>query len=344
MANGCAIWHPDFYHGHGAKPPFFEGWYFKLVTPDQNRAYAVIPGVFLGRDSDRGKGTASSHAFVQTLDGLTGHTTYHQYPLESFQADPRAFDLWIGPNHFRADTISLDIHTPERQMQGELHFSGLTPWPASLASPGIMGWYAFVPFMECYHGVVSLDHRIAGQLTIDGAEVDFNGGRGYIEKDWGQAFPRAWIWTQSNHFEIPGTSLTASVATIPWLGSTFRGFIVGLWHESRLYRFATYTGAAIERLHLTDDHVSLHVRGKPTGRERKYHRLEIVAWRTEGGLLHSPERVAMLPRVLESLTARLEVRLLGVGVRGETVLFEGAGHRAGLEIVGQLAEIVDSTC
>ena len=23
-----------------------------------------------------------------------------------------------------------------------------------------MGWYAWVPFMECYHGVLSLDHTI----------------------------------------------------------------------------------------------------------------------------------------------------------------------------------------
>jgi tocopherol cyclase len=365
MANWRATWNPDLYHGHGAKPPFFEGWYFKLVTAasrsgdgHQEKAFAVIPGVFLGRDSGLGEGAASSHAFVQTLDGLTGHSTYHRYPLESFSASRREFDIRVGPNRFRADRMILDIRTAERQMQGEVSFAGLTPWPVSVTSPGIMGWYALVPFMECYHGVVSLDHEINGRLTIDGEIVDFTGGRGYIEKDWGQAFPRAWIWMQSNHFEgtgasphdgastshrnNAGTALTASVATIPWLGGAFRGFIVGLWHGGRLYRFATYTGAFLERLEVADDRVTFRVRSQPKGRERSCYRLEVVALRGEGGLLHSPERVAMLQRVLESLTARVEVRLTSVCTQGETLLFEGSGRHAGLEIVGRLEDDVDS--
>ena len=35
--------------------------------------------------------------------------------------------------------------------------------------------------------------------------------RGYIEKDWGKAFPHSWLWLQTNHFTQPGTSLSASV-------------------------------------------------------------------------------------------------------------------------------------
>ncbi len=202
-----------------------------------------------------------------------------------------------------------------------------------------MGWYTFVPFMECYHGVLSLDHRVDGSLTVDGQQLDFAGGRGYIEKDWGQAFPKAWIWTQSNHFAgATGTSLTASVAIIPWLRGAFPGFIAGLWHGGLLYRFATYSGAAIERLELTDTHVTWHMVGR-AGAAHARHRLEIVAWRAEGGLLHSPERSAMLQRVLESLTARLDVRLLALDRGREQVIFEGTGQHAGLEIVGPIDEI-----
>ncbi len=106
-----------------------------------------------------------------------------------------------------------------------------------------MGPYSFAPFMECYHGVLSFDHDMNGTLIMNGESVNFDGGRGYIEKDWGRAFPRAWVWGQSNHFDHPGTSITISVATIPWLRTSFRGFIIGLWHDRKLYRFATYTGA-----------------------------------------------------------------------------------------------------
>ena len=47
----------------------------------------------------------------------------------------------------------------------------------------------------------------------------------------------------------------------------------------------------------------------------------------------------MLQRVLESLTARLDVRLLSVEGGRERVIFEGTGRHAGLEIVGPIDEI-----
>ena len=329
-----SIWRPALYHGRGKQPPFFEGWYFKLVDASEQHRYAVIPGVFIGREP------GASHAFVQTLDGATGRTAYHRYPFEAFQAARDEFDIRIGPNRFRADRIELDIDRPEGRMAGELRFAGGAPWPVTLTSPGIMGPYTFAPFMECYHGVLSFDHSIAGSLSIDGAARDFTGGRGYIEKDWGPAVPKDWIWMQSNHFgeAAVGACLTASVAIIPWLRGAFPGFIVGLRHGGQLYRFATYTGAVIERLDLADTHVTWHMTGR-TGPRHTPHRLEIVAWRAEGGLLHSPERVVMLQRVLESLTARIDVRLLALTGGQEGVIFERTGRHAGLEIVGPIQEI-----
>ena len=118
-----------------------------------------------------------------------------------------------------------------------------------------MGWYAWVPGMECYHGVLSFDHALQGALTLNGKRMDFSGGRGYIEKDWGQSFPSAWVWFQSNHFKDARACITASVAIIPWQRRSFRGFIVGLWLEGKLHRFATYSGAQIESLEIFDDHV-----------------------------------------------------------------------------------------
>jgi tocopherol cyclase len=332
VPNLRGIWKPELYHGQNKRPPFFEGWYFKLVDGSEQHRYAVIPGVFISREP------GASHAFVQTLDGVTGRTAYHRYPFNAFQAARGEFDIRIGPNRFLTDRMELEMDQPEGQMRGELRFSGGSPWPVTLASPGIMGPYAFAPFMECYHGVLSFDHAISGRLTVDGGTFDFSGGRGYIEKDWGQAFPKAWIWTQSNHFDQPGACLTASVAIIPWLRGAFPGFIVGLWSKGQLYKFATYTSAVLERLDLEDTHVTWCLAGR-TGLHNTHHRLEIVAWRAEGGLLHSPERVAMLRRVLESLTARLDVRLLAVTGRRERVIFEGVGRHAGLEIVGPVDEI-----
>jgi tocopherol cyclase len=324
-----AIWQPAMYHGHGKRNGFFEGWYFKFVDAAEQHVQAVIPGVFLGHDR------STSHAFVQVLDGLSGHSTYHRYPLDQFAASDREFDLRVGPNHFRLDQIAIDIADPDRVLRGELHFDGLTPWPVTFVSPGIMGPYAFAPFMECYHGVLGFDHAVRGSLlTEGGATVNFDGGRGYIEKDWGQAFPQAWIWGQSNHFEQPGTSITISVATIPWLGKSFRGFIIGLWHNRQLYRFTKYNGSKITGLRLTDKYVTLQA-------VNKTHRLEIEAARSEGGLLHAPYRSDMLQRVTESLTAAIAVKL--IELKRERVIFAGTGRHAGLEINGEIEQIIDQT-
>ena len=54
--------HPAAYHGHGKRPPFFEGLYFKLVDRTGAHRYAVIPGIFLSDDP------VQHHAFVQVLD------------------------------------------------------------------------------------------------------------------------------------------------------------------------------------------------------------------------------------------------------------------------------------
>ena len=311
--------HPAWFQGYRTKPPYFEGWYFKLIDAAERHRYAIIAGVFRGKDD--------GHAFVQVLDGVTGQVTYHRYPVEAFRAESQAFDVCVGPNRFTEEQITLELESPEQTVMGRLRFADLTPWPVTLFSPGIMGWYAWVPWMECYHGVLSFNHEISGALTIDGRQVDFHAGRGYTEKDWGRSFPAAWVWLQSNHFEQAATSLTASIAIIPWLGGSFRGFIIGLWHEGRLYRFATYTGAQVAKLAVEATHVNWSVR------DRRY-RLEIDAYRessVQAGVLRGPTGLDMDGRVPESLQATVAVRLARVA--DGHVLFAGTGRCAGLEIV-----------
>ncbi len=316
------VLHPDNYHGHGKAPPFFEGWYYKLVSADETRRYAVIPGVILGE---------KGHAFVQVLNGSTGESAYQAFPLESFSSSQETFEVRIGPNQFNRESICLQIELDSGSILGELRFKDLHPWPVSLRSPGIMGWYAWVPYMECYHGVVSLDHRIEGRLEIDGERVDFDQGNGYIEKDWGKSFPSGYVWFQSNHFEKPGTCITGSVAIIPWLKSSFRGFIVGLWHANRLYRFATYTGAKLEKLEIDDEGIHWVLQ------DRAY-RLEIRAERAHGGLILGPTRMEMGKRINETMQSSIAVRLSTV-TGGE--IFSGTGRNAGLEAHGELERLLN---
>jgi hypothetical protein len=133
------------------------------------------------------------------------------------------------------------------------------------------------------------------------------------------------------------------VARIPWLGTAFRGFIVGLLCDGALYRFASYTGAVIERLEVTEHQIFWEMSG-PVDHAgvRRPARLSLVAHRDEEGvdLLHAPMRTAMLQRVLESLTATVDVAL-SVELDGRPVeVFAGRGLHAGLELGGNLEEIL----
>ena len=264
---------------------------------------------------------------------MTGRATYHQYPVEDFQASEEIFDVWVGENHFRKNCLSLNIDDDELKISGELQFEGGEGWPVTLASPGVMGRYAWLPFMECYHGIVSFDHLIRGQLQVEGQPLDFTDGRGYMEKDWGQAFPSAYIWNQSNHFDTPGTCLTTSIAMIPSVGRTFRGFLGGFYHHRKLYKFTTYTGAKTEKLNLTDDHVYW------TLVDANY-RLEMIAERASGGLLKAPIRTEMHKRVDETMQSNVDVLLTEKHTR--KTIFEGRGRNAGLEVHGDLDTLLNS--
>ena len=316
--------HPNRYHGFSKKPPYFEGWYYKLVSADVENRLAVIPGVYLAPDEE------NNHCFVQVFDSDEREVRYHRYPFTAFQASRDSFEVTIGPNFFTRDGITLAIDDEIGRLHGKLEFDDLNPWPVRTFSPGAMGWFAWVPMMECYHGVVSMDHRIHGQLRLDDQVLDFNSGRGYIEKDWGKQFPSAWIWGQSNHFDKPGVSLMLSVAVIPWVGRSFGGFIIGLLHEGVLHRFATYNRGKIEALSIEDTHVDLVVKN-PT------HRLRIRALRVEGGLLQAPTTAEMDRRIIETLNAQLEIQLEDLD---GMVLYSGTGRHAGLETVGDLDHLI----
>ncbi len=318
------ILHPDRYHGFTAKPPFFEGWYYKLVNADEGIRFAVIPGVYLAQDPNK------SHCFVQVFDSEADEVRFHRYPFEEFKASRDNFEIFVGPNTFSAEQIVLAIDDSLGTLTGSLSFIDPHPWPVRLTSPGAMGWFAWVPFMETYHGVVSMDHEIQGKLKFDDRLLDFAGGRGYIEKDWGKQFPSAWIWGQSNHFDQPGISLMMSVAVIPWLGRSFAGHVIGLLYDGEIHRFATYNRGSIEQLYIGDREVHLVV-------NNGVKRLRIRAERVDGGLFQAPSMIEMDRRIIETLNAKIEIQF---EILEGDVVYQGIGRHAGLETVGDINKLI----
>jgi len=193
--------------------------------------------------------------------------------------------------------------------------------------------------MECYHGVVSLGHDLSGGLEHNGRHIDLDGGRGYIEKDWGSAFPQGYVWVQSNHFDVPGASLVASTALIPWRRSTFRGDLVGLLlppdagAAAGLHRFTTYTRSTTDALSVTDDEVHWVMRSHDGWTLT----LDASTRGRGAGLLHAPVRTQMHQRVAETLGGRVHVVLADPG---GSVAFDDVGRAAGIEVHGAVDRLV----
>jgi len=320
------IWNPATYQGGRISRRYFEGWYFKQVDSEGRRALAVIPGVSYSED---GK---SKHAFVQIMSGK-GVVHYFTYPIEAFSCDSGdPFVIRIGENTFSKGGMQLRLQDGDVRVNGELRFGVWSPWPVSALSPGIMGWYRFVPAMETYHGVLSMDHEVLGAIDVDGDIIGFDGGRGYVEKDWGRSFPSSWIWAQSNHFGRPGVSVTVSVAKVPWMTGAFIGTIAGLLLDGTLYRFTTYTGAKLVCMDTQANAAHL------VFRDRRFE-LELVIEGRETLMLKAPVLGAMEGRDAESLGGTIEVTLRALRGGATSVVFEGTGRQAGVEVMNDLDEL-----
>jgi tocopherol cyclase len=315
----CTIFNPEVFQGRGKKHTYFEGWYFKVVDATEEKAYAFIPGIAMDEAGNR-------QSFIQVLDGKKRLSQYHKFDMSSFTAAQNVFTIAIGENQFTYDCISLKL--PD--IKGTLHFKDSVRWPSHWYSPGIMGPYSFVPFMECYHGIVSLDHAVFGQLEIKDEIIDFDNGRGYIEKDWGRSFPSAYVWMQSNHFTTPGISLKVSVAKIPWVGKSFTGFIAGLWIRDHLLRFTTYNRSSLRKLSIDSRKIELML-------TNNNYCLEIMVLRDSATSLASPIRGFMDGRIEESMSSIMEVTL--TDTRAGRIIFQECGRNAAVEVAGNIDEI-----
>lgn len=315
-----SFFNPEQFQGWGKTKKYFEGWYFKVVNADESKAFAFIPGIAMDEAGNK-------QAFIQVLDGKKKTAAYHRFEFSSFTPTEKKFQVDIDANSFSENHLGLDL--PD--VKGELNFSGNIPWPKPFYSPGIMGPYAFAPFMECYHGIVSMDHSINGQLIVNGENISFDNGRGYIEKDWGRSFPSAYFWMQSNHFSEPGISLKCSVAKIPWITKAFTGFIAGLWLHDKLYRFTTYNGTKLRKSFADEKQVELVL-------ENSKYRLEVLANRGESTTLASPIGGLMDGRIEESMTATIDVLLKEK--KSNTILLQNTGRNTGLEVAGSVREIM----
>ena len=315
---------PMIFQGRKKCSKYFEGWFFKLVSPDLKYSISVIPGIT--------KNTNDTHAFIQTIininDGSESRheTHYHKFPLDDFKYNDEPFSLKIGSNTFSCDGMEINLLNNMYTLYGKINFSVFTKIKTTPIFPNIMGYYAYLPFMECYHGIVSMSHNLEGYLLLNEKQIGFNHGKGYIEKDWGTSFPKEYVWFQSNNFKSSDASIMCSVAYIPFLGTSFQGFICNLTFKDQEYRFASYNHSKLTIVNYTENIIDIVI-------TKSKLRLELSAKMFDGGILKAPINGTMNNVIKEGLSGVVDVKLINQS--GE-ILFIGEGNCCGIELVKNL--------
>ena len=82
---------------------------FKLVTADESRAFAFIPGIAM---DENGK----QQSFIQVLDGKKRTAEYHKFDVKEFFSTLGKFEIEIAENYFSINDI-LPHWERQRQMQ-----------------------------------------------------------------------------------------------------------------------------------------------------------------------------------------------------------------------------------
>ena len=217
------------FHGKNTGSAFFEGWY--LRHQNGRDTLALIPAF---HKSSSGLPSAS-------LQVITDQNSWW-VPFDTcdFLARSDTFDVLLGQNRFCQKGVYLDIESDKLSLRGVLEYGHFTP-----PKYNMMGPFAFLPAMECRHGVLSFGHTVYGSVILNGRTIDFSSATGYIEKDWGRSFPNAYAWTQCNRFGDIPCSILLSVAIIPWFGLSFTGCIASVLYRGIEHRLATYLGARV---------------------------------------------------------------------------------------------------
>lgn len=322
--------HPERFQGTLNKNNYFEGWYFKIVSEDENHIYAIIPGIMLNKKEQ------SSHAFIQILDGIDVKYHFLKYPLESFTYEKIKFSVKVDDNFFSYDGLKLNIQNEKISIKGEIKISNQVPIPKKFLRPGIMGPFTYFPFMQTYHGIVSMNHQIDGSLVINEKEIDFSRGKGYIEKDWGRSFPKHWVWMQSNNFSVPNRSFMFSIAKVPYLGFNFNGFILSLWDRGEFFIMGTYTGAKVSEIDIGEHVASFTVENKNYLIEIQAKKAILEENRSDSAIMMTPQKGTMISKCIESMKSTLEIKIWKKHKRSDNeLLFSDIGKASGLEIMGK---------
>ncbi|QOR36528.1 hypothetical protein IMX26_06890 [Clostridium sp. 'deep sea'] len=270
---------------------YFEGWYYRLINPVSKKSLAFIPGISLGKDK---------HAFIQLLtsDGLID---YYRFPVNQFSYK-KPLTIKIADNFFNKKALEVNLNGVNK-ISGSLKLTDIQP-----LSFNLMGPFALLPNLPCYHGVISMQHKVNGTLKINN-EVSHWNNLGYIETDKGHSFPNGHIWLQCNSFRnCKNLSLSCAISEITIARRSIPVCYILIHHNNKRYYFTTWLGAKTKHIIYKNNNLNLII--KQRNHDLKINILMPQNYLKEKNLLVSPSQGSMVSHVNEILNANIHLTYL----------------------------------
>lgn len=196
---------------------YFEGWYFRFTN---NVNYAFIFAIT--------NNTEDPHAFIQVFNENMEECNYKRFDLSLFHFTND--EVHIGENLLSLQQVKIHID----DFNLDLAFD-----KTELLEKSSMGYLSKAP-LDCFQEVIMLGGHASGMLNNQ--EVD---GTIYIEKTYGNKFPKRWIWLQSNHSKND-SSISFSVGYIPFFKLLVKGWLLVLKTEKFDLSFHSLDGSSLK--------------------------------------------------------------------------------------------------
>ncbi len=226
------------YRGKDKQKNYFEGWYIRLLDiNNNNKSYAIIFGItFYEKDP---------HAFIQIINNQTKQANYLRFNIKDFSYDDKSITIKgniLSPSKLilKTDELTIDVTNEEFEL---VKRKGVIR--------SIMGFFKYLPLGSAYE-IIYLSAITRGKVIDNKNKYDFN-GISYMEKNWGDTFPKKWLWIQANHFEKNDAQFVLVYTTF----LRFPIFLCLLKVNGVEYRFATYNGAHLKCLKISSKEILL---------------------------------------------------------------------------------------
>lgn len=223
----------------------FEEWYFKILDIKQRKN--IIGQISIKEKNGENYGTCH---LMYTIDEEQKEETI---TIQNVQINKNGLS-WEN-NTITKNKVQIDI---DSHCKGELVIEDVIDTKKSLIKPGVMGYYQYLPKLEFYEDIITLQGKIKGGLYVNGKAIDFNGGSYYLQRQWGNKYPNVWLWAECNGFQKKkNLALNIGVARLKLWFNYYTAFAIPVYYDNQVEIFANYNGGQIAKLYRYKGYVHL---------------------------------------------------------------------------------------